>query len=73
MCDKNIDELARKYQAGEELSVLELSKLIRNKDQLPEPMQKQLQQEVRQDEYSFLPTSKSRFERLMQERQKQAG
>jgi hypothetical protein len=71
MSDNKIEELARKYEAGETLSVCDLSRLIRSMDVLSEPVQKQLQQETTQDEYSYRPASKSRIERLAK-REKQA-
>jgi hypothetical protein len=42
----SIEELARKFQAGEKLEMYEKYSLVSNKHQLPEPVQNQLMQQL---------------------------
>jgi|GEM_PF-3650668 len=65
--NKKIEELAKRFQANENLSAYELSMLIRNRQGLPEPVQAQLVQETEQQEYYY-----NRRERRRAQRQKQA-
>ena len=70
MCGKKTEDLARKYKAGEALSLCDISHLIRNKDELPEQMQAALEKEATQEDY-YRPLSKSKLRKL-RKRQHQA-